>query len=113
MRTTTQKKVTGITQLSNGKWKATISAMGEYVYLGCHKSFDDALAARIKAESIVKKAYPDWKPGLRKDNASGTPGISFSKRDRKWYASKNGKFLGTFERLADAERAVADYMAGK
>ena len=111
METKEKEKVKGVHRLKNGRFKATITAMNQFAYLGCFDTYEEAAKTRLKAEEIVKKNLPGWKPGVHPQNTSGTPGISYSKRDRRWQARKNGQYLGTFERLRDAEKAIADYMA--
>jgi hypothetical protein len=111
METKMEAKVKGVHKLKNGRFKATITAMNEFVYLGCFDTYEEAAKTRLKAEEVVKKKFPGWRPGVHPMNTSGVVGISYSKRDRKWQARKNGQYLGTFDRLRDAEKAIADFVA--
>ena len=105
------KRQMGVTQIPNGRWIARINANGEGAYLGCFSKYDDAVAARKKAEEIVKKHYPEWTPGSRRDNKSGTTGISHCPRSNSWRVVIKGKYVGSFKNITDAEIARTKFLA--
>lgn len=113
----TTPKPTGVAQIPNGKWKATLHALGESAYLGLFDTQEEAIAKREAAIRAVQKVHPDWRPGgvwmradsklgyLRSNNKSGYTGVSYNTKDRAWKAEK-GRYLGMYRSKEDAIRAV-------
>lgn len=58
---------------------------------------------------VVTKSQNIMNSSLRSDNSSGCPGVSFHKRDQKWYTSitinQNTIWLGSFINFEDAVKA--------
>lgn len=109
MKEIPQPQVKGIELLKNGRYKATIKAMGDRAYLGCFPTYEEAVEARLKAEAIVRENFPGWEPGMNAANKSGVKGISYNKRDRLWMVHKNRHFVGSCKKLSDAKIMLERY----
>lgn len=63
----------GVYQMKNGKYRADIGFKSRRFYLGTFKTYEDAVQARMKAESKVHQgfveAYYNWKENAHKDPA--------------------------------------------
>lgn len=105
--------VKGIERLANGRYKATLKAMNDRAYLGCFATHQEAADARLRAEEIVAKKFPGWKPGLSVQNKSGVRGISYHKKDRRWMVHHKKKYIGSSTRLSEAKQMLEDYLRQK
>ena len=95
----------GITPAANGRYRARFSAQGERAYLGTFDTLELAEAALETARAAYQKAMGLRAP-LRKDNTSGTPGVYWNRKDRRWIARRRGVYLGSFREKGDAIAAV-------
>jgi hypothetical protein len=121
LRSTNSSGVKGVSwSKAKNLWLATIVVNGKSIFLGYHKTLDEAASARAAANEKYhgehNRVDPSFAPvpfSHRRNDQSGVKGVSFDKKQQKWFASITAKgkatFLGrfkTFEEAAAARRAA-------
>ena len=57
--------------MKGGRYRATIGFRGKRYHIGCYKTFDEAVSARLSAEKVTHdkfvKEYHEWEQKVKSD----------------------------------------------